>query len=35
MISGKLKAGYLMTEVVSEPDASGAVHASLCARYMT
>jgi len=35
MISGKLKAGYLMTEVMSEPDASGAVHASQCALSMT
>lgn len=35
MISGKLKAGYLVTEVMSEPDASGVVHASLCALYMT
>ena len=35
MIPEKLKAGYLLTEVVPEPDASGAVHASLCARYMT
>jgi len=35
MISGKLEAGYLVTEVMLEPDASGAVHASLFARYMT
>jgi|GEM_PF-6597348 hypothetical protein len=35
MISGKLKAGYLVTEVMPEPDASGAVHAFQCARSMT
>lgn len=34
MISRKLKAGYLVTEVMPELDASGAVHASLCAPYM-
>jgi hypothetical protein len=35
MISGKLKAGYLMTEVMPDPDASGAVHAFQYARSMT
>jgi hypothetical protein len=35
MISVKLKAGYLVTEVMPGPDASGAVHAFQCARFMT